>query len=260
MQISAFDRLLWATGFVEQAMLLYVLFARGRAKTFPIFTTMVARTFIGTAILYFVFTYDSHRAYYDSYWIAGALDMLLQLGVVYEIARHVFAPLGQWAPDIRKSVIQLVGGSIVVDIVLTALVSPAKQSAMQTVIARGTFFSSMLMTELFVGLVALSATAGLPWRTHVARIAQGQGAYSFVGILFDITTSWMGWTRQANIIHTLSQVRIAGYLSVLTYWIVTLWQEAPEPRTLSDSVRGQIFQLNRQIEYDLGRIRGWRKT
>jgi hypothetical protein len=259
MHLSAFDRLLWATGFVGQGILLSVLFARGRAKSFHIFTTMVARTFIGTAILYFVFTYGSHRAYYDGYWISGTLDMLLQLGVVYEIARHVFAPLGQWAPDIRRSFIQLVGSSIVVDIVLTALASPAKRSAMETVIARGTFFSSMLMAELFVGLVALSATAGLPWRTHVARIAQGQGAYSFVGILFDITTSWMGWAHQANVIHTLTQVRIGGYLCVLTYWIGTLWQEAPESRALSDSVRGQIFQLNRQIEYDLGRIRGWRK-
>jgi len=259
MHLSAIDRLFWATGFIGQIILVLVLSRRGLVKSFPIFTTATAGSLVRTGTMYFVFLYGSHRTYYYSYWSLASLDMLLQLGVVYEVASHLFAPLGRWPHDARTSFIRLVGISILVDIALTALASPARTSLMETVVARGTFFSSTLMTELFVGLVALSATAGFPWGTHVARIAQGLGAYSLVGVLFDTTTSWMGWAHQATTIHALSLVRIGAYLTALTYWIVTLWQDAPEPRRLSEPMRGQIFSLNRQLEYDLGRIRGWRK-
>jgi hypothetical protein len=114
------------------------------------------------------------------------------------------------------------------------------------------------MTELFVGLVALSAISGLPWKTHVARIAQGLGAFSMVGVLFDTSLTWFGWKRQADSIHALGEVRTVFYIAAAMYWIVTLWQEA-ESRQLTGSMRLQIFNLQRQVEYDLGRIRGWRK-
>jgi hypothetical protein len=259
MHVSAFDSSIWATGLIGQAVLLLVLLYRHRANSFPIFTTMVALSFAGSCGLYFVYSHWGHRAYYFAYWAYGTVDMMIQLAVVYEIASHLFAPLGTWAPDVRKSFIRLVSGSIFIASILTALASPVRSSFMETVIARGTFFSSALMTELFVGLVALSAVAGLPWGTHVARVAQAQGAYSLICVILDTSTSWLGWAHEANTIHTLSQVRIVAYLGVLAYWIIMLWQEAPEPRQMPDSMRMQIFHLQRQVEYDLGRIRGWRK-
>jgi hypothetical protein len=259
MHLSAFDNILWATGLIGQAVLLLVLFHRKRARFFPIFTTMVGLSFLGSTVLYFVYSHWGGRAYYYGYWTLGTTDMLIQLGVVYEIASHVFAPLGTWAVDVRNSFIRLVGGSVLVALLLTMLASPARSSTMETVIARGTFFSSALMTELFVGLVALSAVAGLPWKTHVARIAQAQGVYSLLCVVLDTSTSWLGWAHQADAIHTLSQVRIVAYLGALVYWIATLWQEAPEPREMPALMRMQIFHLQRQVEYDLGRIRGWRK-
>jgi len=121
-------------------------------------------------------------------------------------------------------------------------------------------FSSTLMTELFVGLVALSAMAGLPWRTHVARIAQGAGAYAFASVLFDVCGIWLRWGQDASTIRALSQALIVVSLSAFAYWIVTLWQEVPESREMPEAMRVQFLQLNRQLEYDLGRIRGWRKV
>lgn len=259
MHVSAFDCFLWATGFAGQIAVLAVLFIRGRAKLFPIFTSLIAFSFAGSAGLYFVYKHLGHRTYYYDYWLVGLIDMLIQLAVVYEIASHVFAPLGRWAPDVRNSFVRLVGAAVLVAICLMALASPVRSTFVETVIARGTFFSSALTTELFVGLVALSAVAGLPWRTHVARIAQGQGAFSLVSVILDTTSTWLGWAHQANTIHTLAQVRILTYLLALGYWTVTLWQDAPETREMPDSMRMQIFHLQRQLEYDLGRIRGWRK-
>src|SRR5438874_2707317 len=239
MHLSAVDRLFWATGFLGQMILLVVLFSRGRAKQFPFFTILAADSFLKTGVMYFVYHYASQRTYYYTYWITGAENMLLQLGLVYEIASHLFAPLGRWASDVRASFIRLIGISVLIDIALTALASPARIGTFETVVTRGTFFSSTLMTELFVGLVVVSATAGFPWRTHVARIAQGQGAYCLVGVLYDTTTSWMSWAHQASTIRALAEMKVGAYLAALGFWIVTLWQEAPEPRRLSEPMRGQ---------------------
>jgi len=259
MHLSAFDGFLWGTGVSCQAVLLAVLFFRNRAKEFPIFTALVGWSFSGAIVLYFLHRYAGPWTYYYGYWIAGTVDMLMQVAVVCEVASHVFAPLGRWAPDVRHSFIKLAGGSIVFALVLAMLQSPDRSTFMETVIARGTLFSAVLMSELFVGLVAVSATAGLPWKTHVARITQALGAYSILCVMLDTSTTWMAWPHQAHAMHAVSQVRILAYNIALIYWSVMLWRNAPAPRELPDSMRMQIFQLHRQIEYDLGRIRGWRK-
>jgi len=259
MHLSAIDKFLWVAGFIATGILILVLFYRHRARSFPIFTALLALSFVGAPVLYFVNSHWGLRAYYYGYWIRASLDMLIQLGVVYEVASHVFAPLGKWAPDVRHSFIRLVGGSVLVALILMLLASPARTRLIETVIVRGTFFSSALMVELFVGLVVLSAGAGLPWKTDAARIAQGFGIYSLVSVVYDTLNTWLGWAHQGSTIRLLSEIRITALLGVLAYWIVTLWQEAPEPREMPDSMRIQIFHLQRQVEYDLGRIRGWRK-
>lgn len=260
MHLSAFDHFVGAIGFVEEFVLLYVLFSRNLAKTFPIFTTLVAFQVVEAGADVLVYSYLSPRAYYYTYWSMGTVDMLLQTALVYEIARHVFAPLKQWASDVRSSFSAVVWGSVVFAVLFSTLASPAETNHVARMIGRGTMFSSILLTELFVGLVALSATAGLPWRTHIARIAQGAGAYAFVSVLFDSCEVWLKWGGDASTIHTLSRVLVAFGRITYAYWIVTLWQKAPEPRPIPETMRVKIFHLNRQLEYDLGRIRGWRKV
>lgn len=260
MHLSALDSLFWATGTVGEVILLAVLFGRGRARDFPFFTLMIGSPVITAIPLYFLYGHGPRKILFDSYWSIEIFEMLVELAVFYEISSHLFAPLGSWPADAKRSFIRLIGASVLVDILLTALCTPVKTTYVQTVLERGTFFSSALMTELFVGLVVLSATGGFPWRTHVGRIAMGLGAYSFIGVLNDVSTSWLGWAHQASTIRTLHEIRVAVYLVTLTYWIVNLWHDAPEPRKLSEPMRAQIFGLNRQLEYDLGRIRGWRKV
>jgi hypothetical protein len=259
MHLSAFDSLLWATGTAGQMILLFVLFYRDRAREFPVFTVLVGWSCASSLALYLLYEHAGHTAYYYAYWTSGMVDMSIQFAVVYEIASRVFAPLGSWAPDVRNSFIRLVGGSVLVALLLIILASPVRSSIVETVVARGTFFSAALMTELFVGLVMLSATAGLPWKTHVARITQALGAYSLLCVILDTLTTWMRWEHEGNLMHTISQVRVVAYNAALAYWVLMLWRDAPEPRQMPESMRMQIYHLQRQVEYDLGRIRGWRK-
>lgn len=260
MHLSGFDLFLWAAGFLLQFILITVLIVRRRARSFPVFTLFVGLTLAETAILYLVFRDLSRSAYYYAYWAFAFADMAVQLALLYEIARKVFAPLGEWAPDVRSSFIRLIGASILAALILSLLVKPAQRTPFEMLVLRGSFFSSVLMTELCAGLVVLSATAGLPWKTHVARIAQGIGVYSFVGVIVDTAVSWFGWDNQASTIHALSQFRIAVYVSSVFCWTILLWRNAPDRRKLSGTMRMQVFNLQRLVEYDLGRIRGWRKV
>ena len=122
---------------------------------------------------------------------------------------------------------------------------------------RGNFFSSALQCELFVGMIAFSATANLPWKTHVARIAQGLGLYSLVGILTEAGHNVL--PRNTTLYETLSYVRMATYLICGSYWIVMLWMNAPALQELPEEMRHQLFTLQRGLAYDLRKLRALKR-
>ncbi len=219
MHLSGFDRFVWAATFFGHILVLLVLFARRRARSFPAFTTYVAENIVTTAVLYFVFNNLSFSTYRYSYWSLGILDEFLQLLVFYELAVHVFCPTGVWARDVRGTIMGIVCVSGVVAFLLTWLANPTARLPIQAFILRSNFFSAALMSELFVGTIVLSATAGLPWKTHVARIAQGLGAYSVFCVAMDIAVNY-----------------------------------------IPELMRMQIYTLQKQVEYDLIRIRTWRRN
>ena len=107
------------------------------------------------------------------------------------------------------------------------------------------------MCEIFVGNLVLTATVGLPWKTHVARIAQGLGAYSLFGLAIDI-----GITADTTVFAALMRAQKLVWLACQIYWIVTLWREAPAPRELPEVMRAQILLLQNRVRDDLIRIRG----
>lgn len=259
MHISGFDRFVWAATFYGDILLLLVLFAQRRAGSFPAFTTYIAENIGATVILYFVFHHLSHDAYTNTYVVLGLVDEVLQLFVFYELAVHIFCPTGVWARDVRKAFIGLICASTVVAILLTWLAHPTLSLTMQAFNLRSNFFSAALMSELFVGMVVLSTTAGLPWKTHVARIAQGLGTYSILCVAKDILINYYGLKQHAHFYRELSHLRVLTYLGCELFWIVLLWQEAPVTRELPESTRMQIYTLQKRVEHDLIRIRAWRQ-
>jgi hypothetical protein len=208
--------------------------------------------------LYLTFRLGTRHAYFVTYWSLAILDVALQLAVVYEMASHVFRPLGRWARDVHRGFLWLLGGSIAVASLLTWMAAPAAHSWQEVVVIRGSFFSAALMSELFVGMVAFSVIAGLPWKTHVARISQGLGAYSIVCILIEAGHSYSIITPGTPTYVMLSHIRMAVYLVCITYWIVMLWRNAPRPKDLPDKMNRQLSLLQSRVAYDLYRIRSWR--
>ena len=260
MHLTGIDLLFWVAGFVAHIVLLLILWIRHRVATFPFFTILIATYVIRTIVLYFTATAGSKHAYLVAYLSLGSVYLALQLCVVYEMASHVFRPLGSWAPDASVRLAWIVLASIAIGAGLTWLSAiPPAQTLLRTILIRGNFFSAVLMTELFAGMVALSVSIRLPWRTHATRIAQGLGFYSFVCILIEAGHSYLGIDHNVRISADLTYFRMLTYLICAGYWIVSLWLDAPVPNALPKEMEEHLLALQRQVEAYLQRLRTLRE-
>ena len=259
MQLTGLDLLFWAAGLGAHLILLSVLLIRSRFKVFPIFTAFIIANVGRTVALYFVRLLGTRAGYFYTFWSLGILDTVLQLAVVYEMYSLTFRPLGVWARDLRGTFIWLVTVSIAVAAGLTWLAAPHARLWMQVVIIKGSFFSSACMSELFVGMMVLAVKAGLPWKTHVARISQGLGVYSIIDVLIEAGHSYLGLDRDSPAYTALSHFRMTAYLLCVAFWIVMLWRNAPDSRRLPENMRGQLTQLQNMVNSDLEKIRARQK-
>jgi hypothetical protein len=260
MHPKGFDVFAWAAAFIANVALAALLLLRGRARSFPFFTLYILEQVFDAVLTYFVIGRVSFYTYQNYYWGMGALEEVLKLCVFYEIAMHVFRPTGVWARDIRKTFAGLIVLSIAIAAVLSWLAEPVAPRFLQTLVLRANFFSAVLLSELCVGMVVLSGTVGLPWRTHVSRIAQGLGTFALVRVASGIIENALGVQPGRHTLTRLNDAVSLTYIVCAVYWIVTLWADAPAPRELPEAMRMQIYSLQRQVENDLRRIRAWRQS
>lgn len=260
MHLTGLDFLLWAASFVGQSALLFVLWFRRRAPAFPFFTTYITSNVVRTVALYLVLHFGTRAAYFYTFWSLGIVDAVLQLCVVYEISSRIFRPSGWWVRDVRGSGLWLVGVSIATAAGLSWLADPHTRFWTSALIIRGNLFSAVLMSELFVAMIALSVGAGLAWKPHVVKISEGLGLYSVIDFLIEIGHSFFGVTQGTQTYHGLSQMRIVVYIACTGYWIVTLWRDAPPPRELSERMSRELSALNVLVGSQLQSLRSRRQS
>ena len=262
MHLSHLDSFFWLSGLVGHVALLFVLFYRGRMRSFPLFTLLIATNILKTATLFLIYPRRQSGysyAYFYTYWGFAVLDVLLQLAVAYEIASHVFRPLGVWASDLRRHLVWLIVFSLCVAMALAWLSSPRTYGWREVAVIRGSLFSAALLAELFVGMTALSVTAGLPWKTHTARIAQGLGIYSVFCIVVEAGDSYFGMANGTTASMILTESRMALYLLCLCYWIITLYRQQPQQEHLPDEIRSYLLLLRGQTAASVETLRGRRR-
>jgi len=202
-----------------------------------------------------VLHYGTKDWYFYTYWSLTVLDTILQLCVVYEIASRVFRPLDVWGNDVQNNFLWLLSLSVCVATGLTWLASPPARTWMQAFATKGNLFAAALQSELFVAMMALSISARLPWKTHVAKIAQALGAYSLLGVLIETGHSYFGVGRELPAFIVLSHLRMAAYLACVTYWVINLWRDERPARRMTPQMRENMFTLQTLVEYDLQNLR-----
>jgi hypothetical protein len=255
MHLNGLDLLFWAAGLVGHITLLFVLLRKRYAGTYPIFTALIGGNVIRTIALYVILHFGTKSQYYFAYWWLEILDTALQLGVVYEVTSHIFRPRGEWARDVRGNLGWLICLSLVTAAGLTWLASPPTRFWMQTLVIKGDFFSSVCLSELFVGMLALSVAAALPWKTPALKISLGLGVYSTVEVIIEAAHGYFGIGRDNQVYVHLSHLRMAIYLCCLGYWIVSLWQEEPAPQRLTSDMHSQMAELQQEASRALQKLR-----
>ena len=255
MPLTNLDLLLWVTGFLGHLVLLFILLLRKRAHTFPVFTTLIVLNVTRTIVLFLINREGTKATYFYTFWSLGFADVALQFGVVYELASRVFRPLGAWAPDIRRRLAIWVLASIGIALLLTWIPHPQSRLWMQVVLLKGSFFSAALMSELFVGMMALSSVAGLSWSSHVAKIAKGLALYSVATLFFETANTSLGLDGNDQIYGQLSRLRIVLYLCCVMYWIVSLWRDAPPSHEMPEFVRRQVTVIRQALATQLNALR-----
>ncbi len=208
MPLTNLDLLLWVAGFLGHLALLLILLLRRRARMFPVFTTLIVLNVTRTVVLFLINRGGTKAAYFYTFWSLAFADVALQFGVVYELASKVFRPLGEWASDIRTRLAVWVACSLGFALLLTWIPHPQSRFWMQVVLLKGSFFSAALMSELFVGMMALSSIAGLSWSSHVAKIAKGLALYSVATLVFETANTSFGLTGNDRIYGQLSRLRM----------------------------------------------------
>jgi len=248
MNLSKLDLLFWAMSFIGNVALLLVLLLRRRFRNLPIFTTLIILNVARTIALFLIRQHNAQSTYFYTFWSLAVLDVGLQFGIVYELSSKVFRPMGEWAPDIRKRFPIWVSASVILASLLTLIPKPASHFWIQEMILRGSFFSAALMSELFVGMIALSAAAGLTWSSHIAKIAIGFTLYSVATLVLETANTWLGLGGSGHSYDDLSRIRIAIYLCCVAYWIVALWRNAPPAAKMPDRVRQQAATINQMVK------------
>ena len=254
MHLSLAARVLWAAGFLEQAALLFVLLLRRRFRAFPLFTVWIGFLVLKTIILFSVM--GSLTEYYYTYWTGEIIDLLLQIGVIFEICRNVLRPTGTWVRSALRSFLFFGAAGLVLAAALAWFAHPAQSSSLGAWIERGKLFSSLVSLELFVAMGFSSTRLGLVWRNHVMAIATGWALWAAIDFAKELASAYHGPDYHGIV---LDQIRILSYQVVTVYWVAMFWLNEPAERKLSPAMQQYLSSMQRRLESDAQILSNLRK-
>jgi hypothetical protein len=241
--ISNLDGTLWAAGFVCHCALFAILLLRKLYKPFPVFSAFVGFSALRTVILFGLYHVSLRTLYLDTYWCLVAVDTLLQFGLIWEVASKVFRRRGSWVRDIRRQLICWTIASVAVATYLAFLNKQSGHGLFQNAVLLAGFFPAVLISELFVVMLAVSSDAGLDWRDHVASIAIGLAAFNFPAVVLETISSLHGFDANGYLDVRLQTARKLLYLACVVFWGYALWRREPASRTMSSRMEGQVLAL-----------------
>src|ERR1700760_107143 len=246
MRLPLLDTVLWAAGPLLNAALFCVLCLRRRLRTFPVLGCWCVFTIVSAIALFLIYRQASHHIYAITYWTVEAVDALLQIGVVAEVAHIVFWPResnkknGAWFARLTA-----MGAVIAFAVVLW--IHPASPSPAGVWEIRGDLFTSLIVSGTFTLVLLMSQRQGLHWRSHVMSIGYGLMVWAILGLTLGFLRGcWGRYTHYVGVEHA----RMFVYLSILCYWIFALWRDEPEKEQPSPEMRDAILHLTDKVSYD----------
>jgi hypothetical protein len=220
--MSATNLCLWVAGLALQLLLAGVLFVRGVARRFPVFTVLIGFYIVRSILLMTVFGYLARGAYRQLYDILSWIDLLLEILLAAELAAAILRHAGGWnsisAPRAAIGAVLVLMACALAAVSAALLPTPGRVP-----IDRGGAFSAVLMLVLLAWAV-VTRVRGAP-----RRIVEGFAVYGAAGIAIGLERSYAALYRNGAAFAAGSYAQAGVYLAIVVYWLFTL--KMPGART-----------------------------
>jgi hypothetical protein len=248
MNLSALDWTLWVACFLGEAALFSVLIGRRRCMEFPVFTALIGFEVVENPLLFAFYRIGTHSWYERLYWAVVLIEFLLQLGVIWEIARIVMQPTGTWLRDAKKQFILGGAAAVLLAAALSWMISPPASTLLDRLTVRSSFFTSLVVCELFVVMLLTAKQLGLGLRNHVFALVTGWSVWVIAAMLVDLLHGYYGTHLYYD---ALNNGRKFAYLAALVYWMVQFWQDEPARQEIPPELRAYILALHQRVNKDI---------
>jgi hypothetical protein len=250
MGLTTLDRVLWAVGFLGHVVLFTILVLRRRSREFPVFTTLIGFNGLKTILLYWLYEsqHGSWAWYARVFYAAALIDFCLQLAVVLEIARIVMRPTGTWVEDSKKLFVLGTAAGLVLAAIASWSISVRGVGVLDLLKARGNFFTSIVICEMFVVIALTSKWLGLGLKNHVYALVLGWTSWVLSEMLVDGLHNLLG---VAPFFSTVELCRKLVYLGAVLFWINRFWLNEPVAREISPELKEFIVALHKRTKNDL---------
>lgn len=222
--MGSWDNVLWLTGFALNLGLLCVLLHKRRFQKFPWFTLLIAQDAVQTIVLFGVHRYP--RINFYTYWGFEALDALLRLLVLYEVARLLLAQCGMSVSGVARRYWSVI--VVLVGVLLAfAWLTPSSPRLPVMLALRIGQMSSICVGGGTSLLILITFFFGLRFRIHAQAVLYGLALYMFGKLWVHTLLLLMGDLQHWSALEvSLKPV----YHMTLLIWIACLWFEEPEVR------------------------------
>ena len=228
MQLPGLDGALWIASILGEALLFIVLLRRRSYQAFPIFTAFIAYSLLSDPLLFLAHPHLSRNAYFNAFLIDSLIQVLFQLGILFEISANVLNPVKRSLPKGALLVFtgMLVSGTLVT-FLLASHATQADLSTLALIFIKASFVFAILRLVIFSAIALFAQALGIGWKNHVLQLASGLALYSVIMLLVQMLHRFLGVTDKYEY-HVLEQIRVAAWVFALGYWSYAFSrQEAP---------------------------------
>ncbi len=168
---------LWVTQTLTQACIATVLYRRKLHKEFPAFFAYVVAQILVFCVQVPIYLCGAQAVYFDAYWIAAALDIVLAFKIIHEIFLDIFKPYHA-LKDLGTALFKW--AALIMILLSAVLISfnSSWQDPLVTSILTVQRCVRVVQCGLVIFLLAFSSHLGVSWRRLSFGVALGFGVIS----------------------------------------------------------------------------------
>jgi len=241
---STIDTALTTLSIVGEVLVLLAIFRRRMFRKFPIFFAFITFSLLCDCFFLLRLRHLSTKAYFVAYFATMVPGLLLQLGVLFEVARNVLNPVKRALPVFSLTIF---GGMVVGGTILACALSvhsvPTHLYLWSRYFLQMNFTAAILQLFIFSAIVLFSQMLGIGWKNHVMQIATGFSGYCVVVLVVELLHRRSGVGDDA-LYHLQEQLRIVSWCVALGYWCYALSKKEAPRKEFSPKMASFVLSVS----------------